>query len=401
MLSYNSVKLLRVDNPFLVCIYYTLVLAVLCYVIIYTIILQKGYQEYDTLAGSTMIKTKGVAYYDNSSAAVPALVENTHNSYPRPHPPLQKLSESLLQNEIQTKFKQPSSGLNTTNLIIFDANDLVIPPFIPGGLFVGTAIVETSNQTRSTCVGNDNTELCQAKGGTGGCQAGTITANGVATGSCSDGGKYCLIQAWCPLENDTTPLVFNQVKDWTIMIRVNGEFPKFNVLVSNAQAALQPGVNLFRISDIIAQTGNTYDGLKAKGALLLMSFKYDCDLNKALDQCQPQISIARLDQNNSISTGFNYRFTDKYHLNGVAYRDLTKIYGLRIVVSVEGRGGQFSMAVLTTTIGAGLALIGIATLIADLVMQYLLPNRQKFITKKFEEVDDRDQLLQDTQDSAS
>ena len=37
------------------------------------------------------------------------------------------------------------------------------------------------------------------------------------------------------------------------------------------------------------------------------------------------------------------RFADKYRANGVEYRKLTKIYGLRFVLAITGEGGQFDI----------------------------------------------------------
>jgi len=44
---------------------------------------------------------------------------------------------------------------------------------------------------------------------------------------------------------------------------------------------------------------------------------------------------------------------------------LTKVWGLNIVVSTYGRAGKFSIIPLLVTFGAGVALIGISSLVCD------------------------------------
>jgi hypothetical protein len=60
----------------------------------------------------------------------------------------------------------------------------------------------------------------------------------------------------------------------------------------------------------------------------------------------------RIDNPDSdLSSGFNYRYGNYYYLqnlNGTAkeYRDLFKVYGLRIVFLLAGQGRQFSIVPL-------------------------------------------------------
>jgi len=394
MLYYHSVKLVRVENPCLVVTYYLLLLAILTYVVVYTVIIEKGYQEYDTLVGSTMIKTKGVAYETISPSPV---FTETETLMRHPLPPLasspviriSKDTNHLIENRNTLKHAevQPTATpLDLNNILVYDANDLVIPPLLPDGFFVATTIIETPSQTRGQCVGNDKKmELCNCTEGNC-CAAGGLTYNGVKVGTCSTG-TFCDLQAWCPLENEKRSVILDQVANWTVMIRVNGDFPMFNTHISNAGTGdLQHGYNLFHISNLINRSGFSWDLIKKKGAIIVLSFNYDCNLNKDISQCQPDISSYRLDNNSSLSTGFNYRHIDKYHVNGTLYRDLTKVYGVRFVVSVKGRGGRFSMSVLSTTFGAGLAFLGIAAVICDIILQYFLPAREKILAKKFEKV---------------
>jgi hypothetical protein len=46
-----------------------------------------------------------------------------------------------------------------------------------------------------------------------------------------------------------------------------------------------------------------------------------------------------------------YRYAQKYRINDTDYRTLTKVYGLRFVVTISGRGGQFNIVNLFVAIG--------------------------------------------------
>ncbi len=44
-------------------------------------------------------------------------------------------------------------------------------------------------------------------------------------------------------------------------------------------------------------------------------------------------------------------FADKYRLNGKEYRTLTKMYGLRFVLTITGNGGRFDLYYLFLSVG--------------------------------------------------
>jgi len=445
---YNSVKLIRVESPCLACIYYTLAFTVLSYVIFYTIIWQQGYQEYDVLLGTSLVQTKGIAYYTVNSPSATSNQETTTNvpisltsSAPtsasistsaqpsdvvpisinggatvgfrqikKPLQPLEPVVNKDQELNPQISFLEKHSQVNDNNFIsssrhvIFDANDLV-PPLVPGGTFIATAISRTWSQTRGICPGNDNkTELCKCPSGNC-CMAGQITANGVQVGECSSGGIYCNIEAWCPLERDEDLVVLDQVSNWATIILVNGEFPEFGTFMSNTEGSdLQPGVNLFSVNDLLNKTNLKYNDIKTTGAVLMMAYHFDCNLNKK-EKCTPWIEFKRLDKpnggsnnnssSNSMRDGYSYRFVDRYQVNGTEYRALTHMVGIRLIVSVQGKAGRFSLPALSTTLGSGLALVGVGTLVCDVLMQYVLPQRNSFLSKKFEEIEDDGEEKQD------
>jgi hypothetical protein len=48
---------------------------------------------------------------------------------------------------------------------------------------------------------------------------------------------------------------------------------------------------------------------------------------------------------------FLLSFADKYRLNGKEYRTLTKMYGLRFVLTITGNGGKFDFYFLFLSVG--------------------------------------------------
>ena len=59
-------------------------------------------------------------------------------------------------------------------------------------------------------------------------------------------------------------------------------------------------------------------------------------------------------------------------------RALVKASGPRIRVSITGVGRRFDLGQLTTVVGAGVALMGIATAAVDVLLLYVLPKRARF-----------------------
>ena len=45
------------------------------------------------------------------------------------------------------------------------------------------------------------------------------------------------------------------------------------------------------------------------------------------------------------------RFANKYYTNGIEYRTLTKIYGLRFILRISGNGGKFDIVNFFIAIG--------------------------------------------------
>ena len=72
----------------------------------------------------------------------------------------------------------------------------------------------------------------------------------------------------------------------------------------------------------------------------------------------------------TISYGFNFR-TVSYDA-AKEHRLLEKLYGVRVFFIVQGSGRKFNFAALTVTFGAGLAYLGIAKVVTDLILDHFM-----------------------------
>ena len=310
--EYSTVKFVRVQNPKLAMIHRVVFLLVLAYIVLWQIVAKKGYQQTDIFSGSPLLKVKGIA----STRATAQ---------------------------------------------VYDAADLVNPALEETAVFLQTNFHQTTRQRRGTCSGIDTSggvpayvsEVC---GGNGECVKGVPSANGVTTGACVDTnssdprvsragmGWMCEIEAWCPLEDEarahgeseSNTLLF--AGNFTVFVRVDGKFsmlaPK-QALSNFKNRSLVWNKNLFYVADILAAAetgedlkpvalGRHKEGLQvfprrldyahfekaaAKGAEVIVDMEFNCDLDFAVESCEPSFSFSRVDG----GKGFNYRSSNEYY----------------------------------------------------------------------------------------
>lgn len=124
-----------------------------------------------------------------------------------------------------------------------------------------------------------------------------------------------------------------------------------------------------------------------KGGVIQILIEWNCNLDTTKD-CLPKYSFRRFDipfKETSTSSGFNFRFADKFKVDNIEKRILYKAFGLRFVISVTGVAGKFDVMPLMLTIGAGIGLMSISVIVADCVMLHCTKERHFF--KKMKELD--------------
>jgi hypothetical protein len=82
------------------------------------------------------------------------------------------------------------------------------------------------------------------------------------------------------------------------------------------------------------------------------------------------------------------RFSNKYYVDNTESRTLYKAYGLRFIINVNGKAGQFSVLPFMLTIGAGIGLLSISELIADMFLLNCSRKRSMYRRAKEQEAND-------------
>ena len=300
--------------------------------------------------------------------------------------------------------------------VTYDAYDLVHPPKERDASFVATRVLESVGQTKGTCANDDSAAMCANDDD---CSRGMFvgtevdnSAEAFQTGVCCPAGggagcataNRCQVTGWCPLEKKYDPPAINDVRLWTAFIRIDGTFPSldpsraFSTVGDDTKLTMYK--NLFYIQDIVAAADlddpcvlpsftDPTDGpvcsdaafrrSATKGTIILMNVDYGttkvpCSLNSwNKENCEPTITFQRVDPTapGVVSTGENFRRTREYYEGGVLTRDLIKLYGIRLLIKPQGVGAKFNFQTLILTIGSGLALLSIATLVSDYTLAYL------------------------------
>lgn len=312
----------------------------------WVIVYKHGYQTPVPMIGSTMIKTKGNAYFLNST---------------------------------------------TGTKEIWDAIDVVIPPMEKGASFITTNFLTTPLQARGVCNSNDHCTTDRDCEG----PSSNADSGGIRTGKCTNG--RCEVIAWCPVEADisgknTTNFLIG-VENFTTFIRNSISFPKYNIYADSGSTLIN-GTNLFTTDFLLRNASVNFKDVQQLGALIGISFDYECNLDLHISKCKPVRTIARLDDPHSkLSTGFNYRYADHYRIRHnetsefVEHRDLFKLYGVRFIVMISGTGRKFDIKNLATNLGSGLAMLSIAAVIADILLVYILPKKNIYKKVKVKEMD--------------
>ncbi|XP_036611130.1 P2X purinoceptor 4 isoform X4 [Trichosurus vulpecula] len=348
-------------------------LIILAYVIGWVFVWQKGYQISDSVISSVTTKMKGVA------------LTNTSDLGPR----------------------------------IWDVADYVVPAQQENAVFVMTNIIATLNQRQGTCAEYPDPEtVCTSDDN---CIPGStdVHGNGVATGKCvdfNDHVKTCEVMAWCPVEDDTyvpRPAFLKAAENFTMLIKNHIWYRKFNFTKRNIlpktnasylrsciyDAETDPFCPIFRLGQIVESAGHSFQQMAVEGGIMGIQINWGCNLDLSASHCLPKYSFLRLDGQDSdskVSPGYNFRFAKYYKdENGTEVRTLIKAYGIRFDIIVFGKAGKFDIIPTMINIGSGLALFGVATVLCDMVVLYLMKKRLYYREKKYKYVEDYNQGLDD------
>ncbi|TRY88561.1 hypothetical protein DNTS_034541 [Danionella cerebrum] len=343
--EYSTSKVLVIRSKLAGVLNRSIQVLVIAFVVLYVCLYQKGYQKTDNVLSSVTTKVKGIAL------------------------------------------------INTSELgqRIWDVADYVIPPQEDGSFFVLTNMIITPNQTQSKCALNPSSKsMCTSNQD---CKRGVIFGNGVQTGICvhySASEKTCEVLSWCPLEkivDPPNPPLLANAENFTVLIKNSIRYPKFNFNKRNILPSINssylarcvfndktdPNCPIFRLKDIVTKAGEDFQTMAVHGGLIEVQIRWDCDLDWSEHWCVPRYTFQRVDKDpvHNVSVGYNFRWD---------------------------KAGKFDILPTFLNIGAGLALLGVVSVIFDLIVLKCMKRSQHYKEQKYSYLVDHE-LLSNEEDT--
>ncbi|XP_030294617.1 P2X purinoceptor 1 isoform X4 [Sparus aurata] len=337
-------------------------LGVLAYIIGWVFIYEKGYQSSDTAVSSVFSKMKGVGYTNVNGAER-----------------------------------------------VWDVADYVFPPQGDSSFVVMTNYIITEGQKMGTCPELQGKANCTKDAD---CEGGSFkrTGHGQLTGVCVPANKTCEVLAWCPVENDHNipdPPLLMSAENYTLFIKNSVTFPLFQVTRSNLVEGIDssyirkclhdpekaPLCPIFKLGDIVKLSGFNFETIAKEGGAIGIVVDWTCNLDVDIKHCKPKYNFHGLYGNPGetdkarASVGYNFRYAKHYLDGSVQKRTLLKVFGIRIDIIVQSLARKFDIIPTLTAIGSGVGIFGVATVVCDLVLLYLLPKREFYKNMKFKYTD--------------
>lgn len=343
LFSYNTMQMVKILDKFLGILNNVLTLIILSYVVVYVFIIDKGYLEYEQAKGITLTHVHGDAV------------------------------------------SQGTKG----DMKYFSASEITYPGLENGNVMVATKI-ELLKQKRGVCL--DFTMPCTS---TDDC------SDGVGA-ECTEEG-FCKEPSWCPdgegnhladvFKVDTAGLSI-WVKSGIQFMRLKPEkFFSFDMTAPKAEGHLEDGRNTFTVRDLLdaCEPMVRYEEISELGAAIEVQFVWDCNVNK--DKCIPHIQARRVD---SIFDPNNIGFKFEYpHYTQKDKRELVTVRGIRLYIRSLGTGEMVSTAAIILKLSTGLTLLGLAPIIADLMMVRCFKGRSDiYFSRKFDLSEDFSEVFE-------
>ncbi|XP_051552669.1 P2X purinoceptor 1-like isoform X1 [Myxocyprinus asiaticus] len=358
LFEYETPRQVIVKNSRIAVVCRIIQLGVLAYIVGWVFMYEKGYQTMDTAIGSVLTKMKGLAYTNITGVAR-----------------------------------------------IWDVADYVFPEQGDSSFVVMTNYISTK-QTQGKCPEiPDGKNKCNLDAD---CDEGKYkrTGNGHMTGKCVKSTSTCEIYSWCPVEDDRQipdPPILQAAENYTLFIKNSITFRQFNVVRSNlVESVNQSYINrclyhpmndplcpIFRLGDIVERSGFNFSEIARVGGSIGILIDWDCNLDLSIRYCKPNYEFHGLygtgkdDKEEKPSLGYNFRYGKYFVEDKVEKRTLMKVFGIRINIIVHGRAGKFDIIPTLMAVGSGVGIFGVATVICDLLLLYLLPKRDYYKNMKF------------------
>jgi len=329
--SYDTVKLVRILDRRLGCIYWGVQSLVVIYMVVIVFGINRAYQDTEKSTGWILTKV------------------------------------------IKPQFDDIAN-------ISWDVFDTVTNPGESGAVFIPTRILVTQEQTQDNEWCQDPHLPCKVDAD---CKTDSAKAG---REKCQNG--FCMKRQWCPAEDRdgvtteartrTHYLSFDKVELW---FKTYVHFHKFALDVTTADEKGQirypeSGANTYRIIDLMRMTNYVPEQIIENGAVMTLNVMLDCNLDT--EKCEMKVETASVDH----ASGFNHVNEQIYWDNGIRTRDVYRMYGIRIVAFATGFGGKTKFSQIILQLSSAIALLGTAELIADFWLSSILPERKHYTEQK-------------------
>uniref|UniRef100_A0A8C6UUG9 P2X purinoceptor n=1 Tax=Neogobius melanostomus TaxID=47308 RepID=A0A8C6UUG9_9GOBI len=320
VLDYETPKTLVIPSLRVGCVFRFTQLLVVLYVLVYVCVIQRAYQDTDSVLSTVTTKVKGFS------------LTNVSNQEPQ----------------------------------VWDAADYIIPPQGDESFFVLTNMIVTPDQIQSRCAEPPSPSTvcvddCDCIEGLN-----DPRRNGVQTGLCvnfSETVQTCQVFS--------CPALLAAAENFTVLIKNSVIYPKFKFHRScEFNRKTDPDCPIFKLKHIVSEAGEDFQEMAVKGGIMGILIDWSCDLDWWwADKCFPKYSFRRLDNKNptnNVAPGYNFRFAKYYKSpEGEESRTLTKAYGIRFDIIVFGTAGKFGIVPTIVNLGAALSFLSLVPMVAD------------------------------------
>jgi len=352
ILSYATVKIVRIKEKRLGLIHYGLLLVILIYIVIVTILIQKRYLLTEQPIGT--VRTSLLAPENRT-------------------PPANRTAATLLPYCIQNSSTYEYNNIIYPNYECYywDEEFVLYPDVEESDVFVTTRVTITNEQlpdncsfTEPTCVYNDtSSEIIYIDDP----ESFTILFDhtfyastlGIQKNAAQIPGSFLNFNG-ATVNNLTSPNTVGQKQSDILEVG------------TILQAA---GVNLDTTSETNSNITKRYDGIVM---FLFITYTNTDTLNQGNYHYTIQPSVIH---------DTKFKITQPIYALNIANRVTWDRHGIRLVIIQSGQIGRFDFQVLLLAFVAGLGLLAVATVISDAIALYLLPQKETYNEFKYEDVD--------------
>jgi len=335
LFSYNTKQQVQIGDRLLGITNYVIMFVVMVYIVGYVFIQDHGYLEKEPAKGVAVVQFSGEDLAWNS-------VGDTHSRF-------------------------------------FSEGEITFPGLENGNLFVATK-VHIQQEERGVC--EDENKPC-------------LTAEDCSPGvgaKCSPN-KFCVEPSWCPVgEHEEYKLRTDNGHIWVksgITFRHLDHDKMFSTDMS--QIIMYPNAhhNTYTVRDFLQQCDPPvrFEEVGELGAAIEVQFVWNCQVDSLLP-CDKVVGARRVDNlldEDHIGYGFNHV---EYDVANPDKRTNYKKWGIRFFFGTLGVGSKLSMAMIIFRISTGMALVGFAPIIADIIMTQCLRMSKKYHARKYDYTQD-------------